>query len=144
MLHHRTSEWVGATVTEYLDQLGFHTTDERKLKVNDNVVLICDKKQDNYGDKDIMQFAHAQYKVDHISLAGTIVHLHYIVMLNRSSAQTDITQHLPTKLTIHVLNDYILLKEQSNADQNSSSSSSYRPGRDSEWSDNYTRDTQSS
>lgn len=63
MLHHRTSEWVGATVTEYLDQLGLHTTDERKLKVNDNVVLICDKKQDNYGDKDIMQFAHAQYKV---------------------------------------------------------------------------------
>jgi hypothetical protein len=50
---------------EYLDQLGSHTTDERKLKVNDNLVLICDKKQDNYGDKDIMQFAYAQYKVDH-------------------------------------------------------------------------------
>jgi hypothetical protein len=32
-----------ATITEYLDKLGFHTTDERKLKVNDNMVLICAK-----------------------------------------------------------------------------------------------------
>jgi hypothetical protein len=84
-----------ATITEYLDKLGFHTTDERKLKVNDNMVLICDKKSDNYGDRDIMQYAHVQYKVDHISLAGTVVHLHYMVMLNGSSAQSDITRHLP-------------------------------------------------
>ncbi len=124
-----------ATVTEYLDQLGSHTTDERKLKVNDNVVLICDKNQDNYGEKYIMQFAYAQYKVDHISLAGTVVNLHYIVMLNGSSAQTDITRHLPAKLTMHVLNEYNLLKEQSTADQNSSSSSSYRQERGSERSD---------
>jgi hypothetical protein len=48
-----------ATITEYLDKLGFHTTDERKLKVNDNVVLISDRKQDNCGDKDIMQFAQS-------------------------------------------------------------------------------------
>jgi len=50
---------------------------------------------------------------------------------------------VPTKITIHVLlNEYILLEEQSNADQNSSSSSSYRPGRGSERSDNNARDMQ--
>ena len=46
-----------ATVTEYLDKLGFHTTSERKLKVDDNLVLICGAKQNNWGDNDIMQFA---------------------------------------------------------------------------------------
>ena len=107
-----------ATVTEYLDKLGFHlvnyklqSTGERKLKVNDNLVLICDAKQNNWGDNDIMQFAHVQYRVDHISLAGTIVHLHYIVLLNGGSAQNPITRQPPAKLTIHVLNEYILLKE---------------------------------
>jgi hypothetical protein len=70
-----------------------------------------------------------------MSLAGTVVHLHYIVMLNGSSAQTDITRHLPAKLTVHVFNEYNLLKEQSTAEQNSSSSSSYRQERGSERSD---------
>jgi hypothetical protein len=130
-----------ATYTEYLNKLGFHTSDERKLKVNDNVVLICDKKLTNYGDKDIMQFAHAQYKVDHISLAGTVVHLHYIGMLNESSEQNTITRHLPAKLTIRVLHEYILLKEQSTADQNSSSSSS-GPERGSERLDRNAGNTQ--
>jgi len=125
MWHHRTS----------LDKLGFHTTDERKLKINDNVVLICDKKHGNRGDRDIMQFAYAQFKVDHISLAGTVVHLHYIVMLNEGSAQNHITRHPPPKLTMHVLNEFILLKEQTTADQNSSSSSNNRPELGSERSD---------
>jgi len=63
-----------ATVTEYLDKLGFHMTGERKLKVDDNLVLICDA-------------------VDHISLAGTFVHLHYIALLNKGSAQITIARH---------------------------------------------------
>jgi hypothetical protein len=125
MCHHRTS----------LDKLGFHTTDERKLKINDNVVLICDKKHGNRGDRDIMQFAYAQYKVDHISLVGTVVHLHYIVMLNEGSEQNHITRHPPPKLTMHVLNEFILLKEQTTADQNSSSSSNNRPELGSKRSD---------
>ena len=106
-----------ATVTEYLDKLGFHTTDERRLKINDSVVLICDTQYNRDGNNDIMQYAHAQYTVDHISLAGTVVHLHYRGMLNESSAQSSTPRQLPAKLTIHVLHDYILLKEQSNADQ---------------------------
>ena len=88
-----------ATGTEYLDKLGFHTTGERKLKVGDNLVLICDAKHNNWGDNDIMQFAHVQYRVDHISLAGKVVHLHYIVLLNRGSAQNTIPRHPPAKLT---------------------------------------------
>ncbi len=106
-----------ATVTEYLDKLGFHTTDERRLKINDSVVLICDKTHNRDENNDIMQYAHAQYTVDHISLAGTVVHLHYRWMLNESSAHSSTTRQLPAKLTIHVLHDYILLKEQSTADQ---------------------------
>ena len=124
-----------ATGTEYLDKLGFHTTGERKLKVGDNLVLICDAKHNNWGDNDIMQFAHVQYRVDHISLAGTIVHLHYIVLLNGGSAQNPITRQPPAKLTIHVLNEYILLKEQLAADQPSSPLSGYRPERSAERSD---------
>ena len=124
-----------ATLTEYLDNLGFHTTSERKLKVGDHLVLICDAKQNNWGDNDIMQFAHMQYKVDHISLAGTFVHLHYIALLNRGSAQITIARHPPAKLTIHVLNEYILLKEQLASDQPSSSLSSCRPERSSGRSD---------
>ena len=38
-----------ATVTEYLDKLGFHTTGEGKLKVDDNLVLICGAMQNNGG-----------------------------------------------------------------------------------------------
>lgn len=81
------------------------------------------------------------HKVGHFSLAGTVVHLHYIVMLNENSAQHT-TRHPPAKLTTRVLNEYILLKEQSTADRNSSSSSSCRPERGSERSDRNAGDTQ--
>ena len=133
-----------ATVTEYLDKLGFHTTGERKLKVDDNLVLICDAKQNNWGNNDIMQFAHMQYKVDHISLAGTFVHLHYITLLNKGSAQITVARNPPAKLTIHVLNEYILLKEQLASDQLSSSLPSYRPERSSDRSDGNAEDPQPS
>ena len=133
-----------ATVTEYLDKLGFHTTGERKLKVDDNLVLICDAKQNNWGNNDIMQFAHMQYRVDHISLAGTFVHLHYITLLNKGSAQITVARNPPAKLTIHVLNEYILLKEQLASDRLSSSLPSYRPERSSDRSDGNAEDPQPS
>ena len=98
----RWSEYTAqAEESEYLRRMEFHTIYIRKLCVGDSLVLLSrNRKEPMDRDDNIMNLAHVQYKVDHINV--TKVRVQYIIVLHDDTANSNIHEPIPAKMTITV------------------------------------------
>ncbi len=99
-----------AEESEYLRRMEFYTISIRKLSVGDSLVLLSRKRTRPMDrDDNIMNLAHLQYRVDHIN--DTKVRVQYIIVLHDDTANSNIREPIPAKMTITVDDQYILWKK---------------------------------